>query len=85
MYTLYTMGSTTIRLSEDVYERLRTLKREDETFSEAVDRLLRGGSLVDLAGFWSPDTVEEVRTVLADADDDAVADIEAIVERVRRE
>lgn len=70
------MGSTTIRLSDDVYERLRALKREDETFSEAVDRLLRGGSLVDLAGLWSPDTVEEVRTVLADVDEDAVADVE---------
>lgn len=75
------MGSTTIRLDEDVYERLRAVKRDDESFSEAVDRLLGGGSLLDLVGLWSEETVEEVRAAVADADDASIFDADRLVER----
>lgn len=34
------MGTKTIGLREDVYERLRAKKREGESFTELVDRLL---------------------------------------------
>lgn len=37
-----------VRLSDDVYERIKSHKRADETFSEAVDRLIEGKSLRDL-------------------------------------
>jgi predicted CopG family antitoxin len=33
------MGTKHIRLDEDVYAKIKDKKREDETFSEAVDRL----------------------------------------------
>ena len=54
------MGTKTIRLEETVYERLRELKRDEETYSEAVERLLPGGSLLELAGVF---TEEEVRAI----------------------
>lgn len=60
------MGSKTIRLDDDVYERLRDVKRDDETYSEAVERLLPGGSLLDLAGVLEPDEVVEIEERLAD-------------------
>lgn len=78
------MGSTTIRLDEAVYERLRAEKREDETFSEAVERLLGRRSLLDLVGLWSPEAVEDVRRTLEGTDDDAVADVDALLERTER-
>lgn len=43
------MGTRNVRLDEDVYERVAAHKRDDETFSETVDRLLRDVSLLDLA------------------------------------
>lgn len=78
------MGSTTIRLDEAVYERLRAEKREDETFSEAVERLLGRRSLLDLVGLWSPEAVDDVRRTLEGTDDDAVADVDALLERTER-
>lgn len=34
------MGTKTIGLRDDVYERLKARKREDESFTELMDRLL---------------------------------------------
>jgi predicted CopG family antitoxin len=76
------MPTKTIRLDEDVYERLRAVKREDETFSEAVDRLLGGGSLVDLIGLWDGTETGDVRDVLDAVDSDGREDVNAVVERV---
>ncbi|MFW5956636.1 MAG: antitoxin VapB family protein [Halorhabdus sp.] len=33
------MGTKTIRVREDVYERLKSRKRSDESFSDLLDRL----------------------------------------------
>lgn len=70
------MPSTTIRLDDEVYERLEAFKRDDETFSEAVERLLSGRSLLGLVGLWTAGEVDAVRTTLEAADEDAMADIE---------
>jgi len=38
-----------VRLDEDVYERIKSKKREGETFSEAIDRLTGDFTLLDFA------------------------------------
>ncbi|PSQ06801.1 hypothetical protein BRC97_05930 [Halobacteriales archaeon QS_6_71_20] len=38
-----------MRLDEEVYERVRAHKRDDETVSEAITRLMGDVSLLDLA------------------------------------
>jgi predicted CopG family antitoxin len=40
----------TVKLEPDVYDRVAAQKRDDETFSEAIERLIgsRGVSLLDL-------------------------------------
>lgn len=43
------MGTKMVRLDEDVYERIKSKKRDDETFSEAIDRLTGGYTLLDFA------------------------------------
>ena len=58
------MGSKMVRLNEEVYERLAAHKRDDETYSEAIDRLLGGGSLLDLVGIYSEDEIAEIEAVL---------------------
>jgi len=43
------MGTKSVRLDDDVYERVKAHKRDDETFSDAVARLIEDVSLLDLA------------------------------------
>jgi len=35
------MPTKTIRVSEDVYDRLKTRKRDDESFTDLLDRLVK--------------------------------------------
>lgn len=56
----------TIRVKEEVKERLESLKRDDETFSELLDRLSRSEKDVEeMAGFLEEfddgDLEEDVR------------------------
>ncbi|MFC7228013.1 antitoxin VapB family protein [Salinirubellus salinus] len=43
------MGTKNVRLDEDVYERIKSQKRDDETFSDAIDRLTGEYTLLDFA------------------------------------
>jgi len=43
------MGTKHVRLDEDVYERIKSQNREDETFSDAIDRLTDDYTLLDFA------------------------------------
>lgn len=54
------MGSKTIMVTEEAYNRLKAAKREDESFSEVLKRLLseRKPKLSDFAGAWK-DVPEE--------------------------
>jgi len=75
--------SKSVRLSEEAYERLKSLRREDETFSEVVLRLAGEESLLELAGILSDeqadaleDAVEERRTRRRD-------DLETVADEMR--
>jgi predicted CopG family antitoxin len=48
------MGTKNVRLEEDVYNRIAAHKEDDETFSEAIDRLTGGCTLVDYAENTEP-------------------------------
>jgi len=63
------MGTKTVRLEEDVYERVKERKRDDETFSEAVERLLSTYTLLDFAAETSPEGVEEMERALERLDE----------------
>jgi len=53
-----------IRLEDDVYERIKTNKREGESFSDAVERLIGGRSLRDLRDVFDEDQVSEMRDAI---------------------
>jgi predicted CopG family antitoxin len=61
------MGTKTVRLEEDVYERVRSQKRDDETFSEAIDRLTGGASLLDLEETLDDEETEDVREAIEES------------------
>lgn len=57
----------TIGLSDDAYERLATLKRDDESFSDVVRRLTGTPLLRRLAGTMDEETAEHYREAIDDA------------------
>lgn len=58
------MGTKTVRLDEDVYERIKAHKRPDETFSEAIDRLTDSWSLLDIADTLDAETAQAHRDAI---------------------
>jgi predicted CopG family antitoxin len=61
--------SQQIRLQDHVYERIKSNKRDDESFSEAVDRLIGGRSLRDLRSVFDENEVAEMREAIDAADE----------------
>ena len=61
--------SQQIRLQDHVYERIKSNKRDDESFSEAVDRLIGGRSLRDLRDVFDESEVAEMREAIDAADE----------------
>lgn len=59
------MGSKNISIPEEVYEKLREERGEDESFGDAIDRLLGRRSLAEFWGEWSEETATEAREAIA--------------------
>lgn len=76
------MGTRTVRLDEEVYERIKAHKREDETFSETIDRLTGGYSLLDFAGDYDEADAERHRDLLDRADRVAAEDRRETLDRL---
>lgn len=52
------MGTKSVRLDEEVYELVNAQKRGDESFSDAIERLITPPSLRELAGILTEDEAE---------------------------
>ncbi len=78
------MGTRMVRLDDDVYERVKAHKREDETFSEAIDRLIGGPSLRTLTGILSDEAAEDFRDAVEGVDSAATADIDELDSALER-
>jgi len=55
------MATKTISLDEDAYNRLKNLKKGDESFSDIVKRIADEKSLLEVAGILSEEEAEELR------------------------
>lgn len=64
------MGTKTISLADDAYERLLAAKREGESFSDVVRRLTSGANLSEYHGALSRETVEEIEQVILNRRDE---------------
>lgn len=76
------MGTKSIRLDEDVYERIKAHKREDETFSEAIDRLTSDYSLLDFAGGYSDEEAERHRELVERSEKKVTEDRDEMLQRM---
>ncbi|KXA91416.1 hypothetical protein AKJ57_01240 [candidate division MSBL1 archaeon SCGC-AAA259A05] len=79
------MGSKNISLRESAYERLSSLKKEEESFSDLVERLTRGKTpkYSDLAGILSKDTIETIENARKERKRADKAEFEEISKRFR--
>jgi len=71
-----------VRLDDDVYERIKSQKREGETFSEAIDRLTSGYTLLDFADEDPVIDPERHRKILDERDEQSKRDTRARLERM---
>lgn len=69
-------------LDEDVYEHIKSKKRENETFSEAIARFTTDYSLLELAGIYSDEGAERHRDVLKRSEEEAQDDRQEMLERM---
>ena len=60
--------SRQVRLDDDVYERIKANKRADESFSDAVERLIGGRSLRELRHVFDGEAVDRMRKAIEAAD-----------------
>lgn len=52
------MATKTLTITEDAYERLASLKTEDESFSEVINRVTGKVSLLSIAGILTEDEAD---------------------------
>lgn len=74
------MGTKQVRLSEDVYAKIQDEKRDDESFSDAIDRLTTDWSLAEWAGWMSDEAAERHRERLAELEAADRRETEALVD-----
>ncbi|MFC6838431.1 antitoxin VapB family protein [Halomarina ordinaria] len=70
-----------VRLKDDVYERIKASKRDDESFSDAVERLIGGRSLRELRDVFDEKQGTEMRDAIEAADRTDRDDVRQIAER----
>jgi predicted CopG family antitoxin len=63
------MGTTTVRLDDEIYERIKAESKDTETYSETIERLIGGVSLLDLAGNLSEDEATEAKQAVQNSQD----------------
>jgi predicted CopG family antitoxin len=54
------MGSRNISISEEAYQRLASLKRPNESFTQVINRLTQKRSILELAGTLSEEDAAEI-------------------------
>jgi len=76
------MGTKQVRLDEDVYARIKSEKREEETFSDTIDRLTSDWSLAQWAQKYETGSKTSHRELLDELDEIDKQEAKEIVERV---
>ena len=77
------MGTKSVRLDEDVYETVKAKKKEGETMSEAIERLIGGKSILDLYDTVSEEDADKMEEAIEEMDRRGRADMEELRKQAR--
>lgn len=66
---VHSLGTKTISLTEEAYERLKAAKKEGESFSDVVNRISPGVRLEEYWGVLDDDAADELRETVAEGRD----------------
>jgi len=75
--------SKQIRLNDRVYERVKSAKHGDESFSDAVERLITDRSFRDLREVFSDTQTNEMRQAIEAADEQDKEETRATADRFK--
>lgn len=70
-----------VRLNDDLYERINANKREGESFSDVIERLIDDRSLRDLREVFDDEEVSEMRDAIDTADAQDVTEVQDVADR----
>jgi len=76
------VSSKNISISESAYRKLKALKKENESFTDAVNRLTEERSLLEIAGILSDEEADNIRDNVEDLRDrsrDRVEDVKGAI------
>jgi predicted CopG family antitoxin len=76
------MGTKNIAISDEAYERLKSLKRPGESFTELIERMTRSRSVTDLAGLLTKDEGIEVKERVSELRKESSSRLSEIEERM---
>lgn len=77
------MGTKSVRLDEDVYETVKAKKKEGETMSEAIERLIGGSSILDLYDTVSEKDADKMEEAIEEMDRRGRAEMEELGKQTR--
>jgi len=60
---IYVHMAKVISISDEVYEMLKSMKRENESFSDVIKRLARRTTIKEFSGVLRKETAEEILRV----------------------
>ena len=55
------MGTKNIAISDEAYQRLKALKKANESFTDVIERMTRGRGILELAGVLTKAEGREIR------------------------
>ena len=77
------MATKTISITEEAYERLRTNKMENESFTDVINRITNKRSIMELAGILTNKEADELKKNIHEIRAASKARMEKIIEKLK--
>lgn len=84
IHTQRSMGARNISISDEAYERLKSIKKPNESFTDVINRLTGRRSILELVGLLSKEEAREMKLGIKDIRKKSSKRIRALSEKVSR-